>query len=492
MARNGHLPKRPSGGSRKRDREGDDAPGESAGRPTKKSRGDSENLVDGPGKASTPEVFDADDEYLRQGAVLRVKPQDQVTKESSQEPAGKTGEHKAGIDEDLPPMSDIKDIFKDLTKKSRDIGFGKVLEHLGDKKKLRVGTMCSGTDGPVFGLLKVQSDLQEQCGTTFQMEHCYSAEIDPLKQNLIAVNTDAEHIFRDVREMAFEGVCATAYGAGHLVPKDLDVVIAGFSCVDFSHLNPKPKTMDQLGESGDTFNAIRTIVKRTNPKILILENVKMAPWETIAECFQPQPKAKDKDGNNANFWDGHPGFATSYGYFDSKDYWIPQMRNRGYMVCLNRVHIPKADVLVKRWPKLMEQFQRPASSSIEAFLLAPDDLRLINAKEQMQRDGRDSSKAGTENNWLLSRVRHEKFREEYRLGKARPVTNWVEGGSCQPPDFMEYGWTKQQVERICDTFEICFLRNITRYKFDSWWKMRCWNVSQNVDRDLDVIPWGIT
>jgi len=394
----------------------------------------------------------------------------------------KQTEHKEGIEESLPPMSKMEDIFIDLTKKAVTHGLNDALGAFRGKT-LRVATMCSGTDAPIFGLRAVQASLAALGNHGLRMKHCYSAEIDPLKQNLIAVNNDVEHIFRDVREMADREEASTVYGANHEVPQNMDIIIAGFSCVDFSHLNPKQKKLEDHGESGDTFDAILKIVKKTNPKILILENVKAAPWKKIGWSFQPHC--------NDEFWGTHPGFAVRHGIFDSKEYYISQMRNRGYMVCMNRLHIPNADEQIDSWSKLMGFLRRPTSSSIEAFLLAPEDSRLIRAKREMQNDSRASNKT-TEVAWLLSRVRHETYREVYRLGTGRPLTNWVEKGSSQPPDWMEYAWAKGQVERIQDTFEINYLRNYSRYNLDSSWKVRVWNLSQNVDRDTDVSAWGIT
>jgi len=394
----------------------------------------------------------------------------------------KQTEHKGGIEESWPPMSKMEDIFTDLARKAVTHGLNDALKAFPGKK-LRVATMCSGTDAPIIGLRAVQASLATLGNPGLQVEHCYSAEIDPLKQNLIAVNTDVEHIFRDVTEMAAREEASTVYGANHEVPHDMDMIIAGFSCVDFSHLNHKQKTLEDVGESGDTFNAIRTIARNTNPKILILENVRGAPWGKIALLFQPK-YARD-------FWGTHPGFAVQYGYFDSKDYYIPHMRNRGYMVCMNRLRIPNADKRIHRWSELMGKLRRPASSSVEAFLLPPEDPRLLRAKGEMQRDSRATNKT-TEVAWLLSRVRHEKYREMFHLGTGRPLTNWVEKGSCQPPDWMEYTWAKAQVERIQDTLEINSLRNYMRYGIDSSSKLRVWNLSQNVDRDTDVSAWGIT
>jgi hypothetical protein len=66
---------------------------------------------------------------------------------------------KVGFDESLPPISDINDIFEDMVKNLETIKV-KNMEHLSIKKavehigshKLRVATMCSGTESPILAL----------------------------------------------------------------------------------------------------------------------------------------------------------------------------------------------------------------------------------------------------------------------------------------------------------------------------------------------------
>src|SRR5271168_4236197 len=70
----------------------------------------------------------------------------------------------------------------------------------------------------------------------------------------------------------------TAHGGKAIVPGDLDLLIAGFCCVDFSTLNNQRKSLDDYGESGDTLKAVLAYAEEFRPKMIILENVKGAPW----------------------------------------------------------------------------------------------------------------------------------------------------------------------------------------------------------------------
>jgi hypothetical protein len=70
--------------------------------------------------------------------------------------------------------------------------------------KLKVATLCSGTDAPIFALKKLQDAfITRGMNQTIEFEHLYSCEIEPFKQAFIRRNVDSSTIiFRDVVEMA--------------------------------------------------------------------------------------------------------------------------------------------------------------------------------------------------------------------------------------------------------------------------------------------------
>jgi site-specific DNA-cytosine methylase len=72
-----------------------------------------------------------------------------------------------------------------------------------------------------------------------QIEHVFSAEIEPWKQSYIERNFHPPLLFRDIRELGNEQAY-TAYGALVDVPAQpgcVDLLVAGTSCVDYSNLN---------------------------------------------------------------------------------------------------------------------------------------------------------------------------------------------------------------------------------------------------------------
>lgn len=94
--------------------------------------------------------------------VLELPNLEMVPEEPKQEPKRKAPPNmqvktkdawnfKSGVNEKLPPISNIVEIFDDLTGKAMDLGLGKAIQHLGSRK-LKLATMCSGTESPLLAL----------------------------------------------------------------------------------------------------------------------------------------------------------------------------------------------------------------------------------------------------------------------------------------------------------------------------------------------------
>ncbi|KAK2762854.1 hypothetical protein FQN54_001029 [Arachnomyces sp. PD_36] len=377
---------------------------------------------------------------------------------------------RPGIDLDLPPLYGIHDIFDDISKKAEELGFKDVLAHLGTRK-LRVVTVCSGTESPLLALKMVADGFKGLFGEAFDIEHLFSAEIVPFKQAYIERNFHPPIIFRDVKELT-QPKATTAYGALRGVPVGADIMIAGFSCVDYSNLNKKRKKAGEIGESRDTFYATLNYAKKCRPPLIVLENVSGAPWPEIT-----------KD------WEGI-GYCATHVKVDTKNYYLPQTRERGYMFCVdtNLVNImnPEND-LGTTWKTLMGQFKRPASSPVDRFLLEEDDPRVQQIRREMaSRNPRD----GQTHDWSAYKTRHQIYRFEEQLGDKRPLTRWQDNGSCKMPDFAWNDWSKSQPERVWDTLDMNFLRSIYR-GYDLNYKLRVLELSQGIDRETDRRAFGV-
>ncbi|KAF8680902.1 C-5 cytosine-specific DNA methylase [Rhizoctonia solani] len=361
----------------------------------------------------------------------------------------------------LPPMASIPDMFADIVQRMPELE--KVSKHLNGRS-LRVATMCSGTESPLLALGMISRAMAAN-GHTFKVEHVFSCEIEPFKQAYIERNFSPPILFRDVCELG-GSTATTAYGALVDVPGNVDLLVAGTSCVDFSNLNNARLGIDAGGESSNTFHGMLNWVKRHRPAVVILENVCSAPWKEIVL------KLESID------------YAAQPARFDTKQYYIPHTRTRGYCVAFDSRAAKKCGLTGSRlsedWLERVKNMARPASCPLDTFLLEGDDPRIWTARAKLVQDaGVDRRAAKTD--WGRCESRHQKERFNKELGSKRPMTGWDESGFCQPPDYAWGDWWKAQVERVWDLSDILYLTFAQR-GIDPLFKSMVWNLSQNVDR----------
>lgn len=252
----------------------------------------------------------------------------------------------------------------------------------------------------------------------------------------------------------------------------LNILIAGFACDDFSLLNNHRKDLEEKGESGDTFHAILASLPVLRPDMVILENVKSAPW------LHEKVKHKvSKNGHKQIGIDKHFEIAGYYSRFvmvDSKTYYIPHTRQRGYMLAIRKDSIPeqwksKGDAFIKgkldNFEKIFKSFQHRPTAPIEAHMFESDDPRLevlrINPTDEQ------SSKNRKPPTWEACRIGHEEYRSGLGLGLRRPVTQWRADGSKTLPDYYH---DMKTTERLTDSLDVAHLRNLRRGTDDRWYR----------------------
>ena len=247
----------------------------------------------------------------------------------------------------------------------------------------------------------------------------------------------------------------------------MHILIAGTSCVDFSRLNKHQKNLDEEagGESSKTWYGVLSYVKAFRPAIVILENVKNAPYDLMIECYR------------------NIGYEFGGVLLDSKNYYLPQTRQRGYLAFFDKSKATTEGIggAGKAWQELMSKFRRSASSSVSEFMLPNDKIRA----QQTSLDDNNSK----EYDWAACEIRHIQYRQEKRLGNARPLTFWSESGTMNVPENGFLSWYRKQPERVSDYMDISVLRKAT--EFDVRYKTRIWDVSQNVDMFQDSAHFGI-
>ena len=162
---------------------------------------------------------------------------------------------------------------------------------------------------------------------------------------------------------------STAYGSAVEVPGNLDILIAGSSCVDYSLLNSNQKNYGEEGQSLKTFQGVLGYLRRYIPRIVLLENVKNAPWIKLQ---------LDLEG---------VGYETFVAKVDTKNFYIPQTRERGYMIAFNRAFAAAAnfslDNIGDNWANAFDAYSRRASSPFTDFIYPEDDPRLDQLRREL-------------------------------------------------------------------------------------------------------------
>ncbi|KAK4333158.1 hypothetical protein RTBOTA2_001878 [Rhodotorula toruloides] len=377
----------------------------------------------------------------------------------------------------LPPMHKLENIFSHIVERNAE-KLSKVVSNLG--RPLRVATMCSGTESPILALRLMFRALEAQKGIKVEVDHIFSAEIEPFKQAYIERNFAPPLLFRDVTELPNDKA-RTAYGAFADVPGNADMLVAGTSCIDYSNLNNIKKGITDGGESGRTFFGMYRWVDKHRPKIVILENVCTAPWGDMVKNF------------------AEINYSAEFCRLDTKKYYIPHTRTRVYLIAFPKEISKSSDpfggagALAAKWKELMKINERPASSPAEAFLLHSDDPRIHRARQELshQRISADGKKRDTVD-WGRCEVRHSVARQKEKLGQRRPLTDWQDnGGKPTLPDGAWQDWAEAQTERVLDLMDISYLRQ-AKLGVDINYKSAIWNLSQNVDRTTTSKLFGIT
>lgn len=311
----------------------------------------------------------------------------------------------------------------------------------------------------------------------------------------------------------------TAGGSRVEIPrKPLDILFAGCSCVDYSNMNPNkpegrvpsldrhlkhctkkkskgkkkageegeeespPVQIDQAfvddldagleelllksaGESARTFFAAVKLISSMRPKAIILENVYGAPWDMYTDQIFPKIC-----------------YVARCVKLDSKDFYLPQTRQRGYLVAIDALQIGEAlaSRIASEWEVLLAQCKHPASTSISAFLRPPDDPATIQARADMENKPTHNSE------WALCSLRHSDARRKNGLRRDdNPFSKKaMRGGRLIFASYPSHSWRRfweTQSSRIIDLMDIAFATSIKRGT-DLGYKTCMIDVSQNVDR----------
>ena len=171
---------------------------------------------------------------------------------------------------------------------------------------IRVGTDCSGIEAPIQAL--------KNLGVPFS--HEFSSDIDKYCIQSIKANYKPKVLFGDP-DGPFP--CGDITKRDITDVPDIDLYVCGFPCQPFSSAGPKNGFVHA---SGNVFWSCLEVIKTKKPSYFILENVKGL-------------LSNDKGKTWKTIWgalDDLEGYTVDWRLLNTKDYGIPQNRERLFIV----------------------------------------------------------------------------------------------------------------------------------------------------------------
>lgn len=238
--------------------------------------------------------------------------------------------------------------------------------------------------------------------------------------------------------------------------------------MDFSGLNSNKKGLHARGESGDTFFATLEYMDKFRPRIVIFENISTAPWTTKIN--------KGEEEKGMDFYIAEKDYTCHCIFLDTKNFYLPHTRRRGYMICIDMKNAytalyPDTSVndeglrafgasqgmknMLTDWEVLVKALGRDASVPVDTMLLSADDAHVV-AMREGERDEKSRKPIG----WDKCRVGHKDYRSNHNLGTLHTLTSWADD-YYDLPDHFKLG-IRGLTQRVCDTIDIAHLRNASR------------------------------
>jgi len=325
---------------------------------------------------------------------------------------------------------------------------GQKLKEFGHCRKMRVGTMCSGTDSPILAMRAIADALHAaQCGS-IDVQHIFSCENDRQKQKFLKANyPDMGILFDDVTKLGDKHAVDVISGKTVEVPAKADVIIAGFSCKDLSGMNRNRKALDEMGQSGATLQGCLNYVATHRPRVVIFENVRNICTRSQETNLRPVDLVMVALRRL--------GYSAGWKFVDTSQFYLPQSRARvwmwGYMdETIDPATIPRVAPSVEKLSEELVNSENKASATVEGpknaeineavdrtldFLKEPcaihfDDLLLPDDDPQVEEflktmQGRDKKKSLIQASAKLTwDVKIQQHRDALRSSFSKPYTSY--------------------------------------------------------------------
>lgn len=166
---------------------------------------------------------------------------------------------------------------------------------------LKIGTDCSGIEAPIQALEKI-------CKVNnLKYEHIFSSENNQYAIDCLKENYTPNILYGDIQKRNVKDI------------PDIDIYVSGFPCQPFSKANKfKTKVDPRL----NLFENCLDVIVEKEPKIFILENVKTLVTLNKGSYFNEILSRLENNGK----------YNVNWKVMNSKDYGIPQSRDRLYII----------------------------------------------------------------------------------------------------------------------------------------------------------------
>lgn len=176
---------------------------------------------------------------------------------------------------------------------------------------LKIGTDCSGIEAPIQALEKI-------CKVNnLKYEHIFSSENNQYAIDCLKENYKPNILYGDIQKRNVKDI------------PDIDIYVSGFPCQPFSKANKfKTKVDPRL----NLFENCLDVIVEKEPKIFILENVKTLVTLNKGSYFNEILSRLENNGK----------YDVNWQVMNSKDYGIPQSRDRLYIIGILKTESKKA------------------------------------------------------------------------------------------------------------------------------------------------------
>ena len=316
---------------------------------------------------------------------------------------------------------------------------------------LRLGTACSGSDCPAVVLRHLAAAIRQETGRCFDVNHVFSCEKDPKKQEFIRANfPELTAVFDDVTKLS-DGVAHNVVsGSADQVPL-CDIFVAGFVCKSVSAENPNRQEFgqcvsDATGITGETWQGVIKYIRVARPCIVICENVE-GLTKGIRGC-EPQIEPVIRDLRAA-------GYSASWRLLDSRHFHLPHRRNRCWIWGLLRASPQLAETAV---PNTLQSLMHPHPVPLDDLFNGEqyEDGRELNDRElevvAAATAKRRKTKSGSESqDWVID-VSKSSFR----------ASSCLDACPCLVPNSRPY---RQTVRKVLGPLQVLGLQGIWQVDF---------------------------